>query len=117
MDGRAAAKDERANRRTDGPDGTDNVTPIGAAARPRAEAPKQAEPVTTPAPSRLPATRRGPTNGASQPEATGATATLAAPAADDRSNVHQHAQLRSLEEHGFDLPGKLTASSSGASKN
>src|SRR6478672_10292837 len=28
MDGRAAAKDERATRRTQGPDGTDNVTPI-----------------------------------------------------------------------------------------
>ena len=76
MDGRAAAKDERATRRTDGPDGTDNVTPIGAAGR-RAEAPQQAELAPAPAPSRLPATRRGPTNGASQPEANGATATMA----------------------------------------
>lgn len=106
MDGRAAAKDERATRRAEGPDGTDNVTPIGAAGRPRAEAPRQAE--SAPAPSRLPATRRTVPNGASQPEAKDA-ATVAAPAVDDRSNVHQHAQLRSLADHGFDLAGRLAS--------
>lgn len=101
MDGRAAAKDERANRRTEGPDGTDNVTPIGAVGRVRTESPAE------PAPSRLPATRRPAMNGATQPETGTATATVAAPAADDRSNVHQHAQLRSLTEHGFDLAARL----------
>lgn len=118
MDGRAAAKDERATRRADGPDGADNVTPIGAAGRARAETPQRAEqppaPAPAPAPSRLPATRRGAPNGASQPEASGATATMAAPAADDRSNVHQHAQLRSLAEHGFDLAGRLASLKAGA---
>lgn len=116
MDGRAAAKDERATRRNEGPDGTDNVTPIGTAGRSRAETPQQAEPAPAPAPapSRLPATRRGATNGASQPEASGATATIAAPAAEDRSNVHQHAQLRSLAEHGFDLAGRLTSLKAGS---
>jgi hypothetical protein len=111
MDGRAAAKDERATRRTEGPDGTDNVTPIGAAGRSRTEAQQPSEPTPAPAPSRLPATRRPATNGASQsqPEARGGTATIAAPAADDRSNVHQHAQLRSLGEHGFDLAARLAA--------
>ena len=80
MDGRAAAKDERSTRRADGPDGAGNVTPIGAAARPRTETTQQAEPAPAPAPSRLPATRRGPTNGASQPEVNAATATIAAAA-------------------------------------
>lgn len=103
MDGRAAAKDERAVRRTDGPDGTDNVTPIGAAGRTRTESAEQ------PAPSRLPATRRSATNGAGQTESHGATATLIAPAADDRSNVHQHTQLRSLTDQGFELDTRLKA--------
>jgi hypothetical protein len=112
MDGRAAAKDERATRRADGPDGADNVTPIGAAGRARTEAPQQAELTPAPAPSRLPATRRGAANGASEPQANGANATMAppanaAPASEDRSNVHQHAQLRSLAEHGFDLDARL----------
>src|SRR5690349_14063256 len=51
MDGRAAAKDERATRRTEGPDGTDNVTPIGAAGRTRPEA-ATPSPAPAPAPSR-----------------------------------------------------------------
>ncbi|MGI8856972.1 MAG: hypothetical protein ACR2JW_14590 [Thermomicrobiales bacterium] len=114
MDGRAAAKDERATRRTGGPDGADNVTPIGTVGRARTEAPQQAELTPVPAPSRLPATRRGATNGASQPEANGATATMAPPASDDRSNVHQHAQLRSLAEHGFDLAGRLKTLKAGS---
>jgi hypothetical protein len=72
-----------------------------------------------PAPCRLPATRRGPANGASQPEANGATATMAppasaTPAAEERSNVHQHAQLRSLAEHGFDLAARLKALKAGS---
>jgi hypothetical protein len=108
MDGRAAAKDERATRRAEGPDGTDNVTPIGAAGRTRPEA-ATPSPAPAPAPSRLPATRRGPSNGASQPEANGAGTAVATPAADDRSNVHQHAQLRALSEHGFDLASRMKA--------
>lgn len=106
MDGRGAAKDERATRRTDGPDGADNVTPIGAVSRPRPEAAAEA-PTPAPAPSRLPATRRGPSNGAAQPEAQSAGTAVATPASDDRSNVHQHAQLRSLGDHGFDLATRL----------
>lgn len=106
MDGRAAAKDERATRRTEGPDGTDNVTPIGAAGRARPEAASQ--PVgPAPAPSRLPATRRAASTGASQPEPNGANTAVATPAAEDRSNVHQHAQLQSLVEHGFDLASRM----------
>jgi hypothetical protein len=103
MDGRAAAKDERATRQADGPDGTDNVTPIGAASRTRPEA------ASAPAPSRLPATRRAPSNGLSQPEANGASTAVATPPADDPSNVHQHAQLQSLVEHGFDLEARMEA--------
>jgi len=104
MDGRAAAKDERATRRADGPDGTDNVTPIGAVGRARPEPAAQSP---APAPSRLPATRRAPTNGTSQPEANGASMAVITPASDDRSNVHQHAQLRALVEQGFDLASRL----------
>ncbi len=111
MDGRAAAKDERSVRRTEGPDGTDNVTPIGAAGRTRPDV----TPSPAPAPSRLPATRRGPSNGAaSQPELNGTSTAVATPAADDLSNVHQHAQLRSLVEHGFDLAPRLQSLKAGA---
>ena len=107
MDGRAAAKDERATRRTDGPDGADNVTPIGAKGRARTEEAEPAPPTPPqPAPSRLPTTRRPAP--AEQPKLNGAATALAAPAGDDRSNVHQHAQLRTLAEHGFDLAAKLT---------
>ncbi|MDQ2787954.1 MAG: hypothetical protein M3Y58_23465, partial [Chloroflexota bacterium] len=69
--------------------------------------PEVAAPMPAPAPSRLPATRRGPSNGASQSEAHSASTMVAPPASDDRSNVHQHAQLRSLVEHGFDLASRL----------
>lgn len=110
LDGRAAAKDERASRRAEGPDGADNVTPIGAAGRARAEQPEPAAPAPAPAPvqSRIPATRR-PAALSEQPKSSGATATLVAPTGEDRSNVHQHAQLQALAEHGFDLAGKLRA--------
>jgi hypothetical protein len=106
MDGRAAAKDERAGRRTDGPDGADNVTPIGAKGRARTDEaePAPVAPAPQPAPSRLPTTRRPATE---QPKLNGPAMSLAAPASDDRSNVHQHAQLRTLAEHGVDLTGKL----------
>lgn len=109
LDGRAAAKDERASRRADGPDGADNVTPIGAVGRSRAEQPEPPAPKPAPAPapvqSRIPATRRPAPPPTEQPKAHGVTAILAA--GDDRSNVHQHAQLQTLAEHGFDLAGKL----------
>ncbi len=108
MDGRAAAKDERATRRPDGLEGSDNVTPIGSAGRVRAEADAPTAPAQA-APNRAPAPRRTTTNGAAAPESHGATATLATPVGDDRSNVHQHAQLRSLADHGYDLDGKLKA--------
>ncbi len=106
MDGRAAAKDERATRRADGPDTTGNVTPIGAVSRTRPEAPAES-PAPVPAPSRLPATRRGPSNSPAQTETPSASTAVATPASDDRSNVHQHAQLRSLGDHGFDLAARL----------
>jgi hypothetical protein len=108
MDGRAAAKDERATRRSEGPDGADNVTPIGAKGRARTEDAEAATPTPPqPAPSRLPTTRRPVVE---QPKLNGSATTLAAaPASDDRSNVHQHAQLRTLAEHGFDLAAKLLA--------
>ncbi|MDQ6833958.1 MAG: hypothetical protein M3008_11215, partial [Chloroflexota bacterium] len=112
MDGRAAAKDERATRHADAPDGADNVTPIGAANRTRPEVAASA-PTPAPAPSRLPATRRGPSNGVSQPEAHSTSTLVATPASDDRSNVHQHAQLRSLVEHGFDLASRLQSLQAG----
>ncbi len=112
MDGRAAAKDERATRHADAPDGADNVTPIGAANRTRPEVAASA-PTPAPTPSRLPATRRGPSNGVSQPEVHGASTMVATPASDDRSNVHQHAQLRSLVEHGFDLASRLQSLKAG----
>ncbi len=112
MDGRAAAKDERATRHADAPDGADNVTPIGAANRTRPEVAASA-PTPAPTPSRLPATRRGPSNGVSHPEVHGASTMVATPASDDRSNVHQHAQLRSLVEHGFDLASRLQSLKAG----
>ena len=112
MDGRAAAKDERAVRRAEGPEGADNVTPIGAKGRARTEEADAAPPAPPqPAPSRLPTTRRP---APEQPKLSGGVTTLAAPASDDRSNVHQHAQLRTLAEHGFDLAAKLTALKAGS---
>lgn len=108
MDGRAAAKDERATRRVEGPDGTDNVTPIGAAGRTRTEASAE------PAPGRMPAPRRAAPNATPQAENGAATATLAAPAAEDPSNVHQHTQLRSLADQGFELAARLKALKVGA---
>ncbi len=113
LDGRAAAKDERAARTSPEPAASprretvappaesasaergDNVTPI-AQGRPR--------PVDA-APSRLPATRRMPAPPVSSGNGTGTHGP--APAMDDRSNIHQHTQLRALADNGFDLLARL----------
>jgi len=116
LDGRGAAKDERAartspepatappRRETSAPPaepvsaerGGDNVTPI-AQGRPRP---------TEAAPNRLPATRRMPAPPMSS--GTGTDTHSPAPAAtDDRSNVHQHTQLRALADNGFDLLARI----------
>ncbi len=118
MDGRAAAKDERSTRAVapaasaaSTPSDT-NVTPITAPNRSRMQS---AEPSELPATPRAMAPRRTAsatsTSDAATAPANSATATIAAatPAGDDRSNVHQHAQLRTLAEHGFDLADRLTA--------
>jgi 8-oxo-dGTP pyrophosphatase MutT (NUDIX family) len=83
MDGRAAAKDERATRRME-PEERGKVDAQHAA---------NVAPQTAP-PSRLPTTRRPPQQQA---------APAPKPGDDGRSNVHQHAQLRTLAEHGFDV--------------
>jgi len=114
LDGRAAAKDERAartapepaaatpRRETSAPpaepanaERNDNVTPI---------AQGRTRPVEA-APSRLPATRRMPAPPVSGGNGTGTHGP--APTADDRSNIHQHTQLRALADNGFGLSVRL----------
>lgn len=87
LDGRAAAKDERAARRADGPEATPPApTPI----RPEPKAPE---------PSRLPATRRAGRQAAQGQDG---------PPEEGHSNVHQHMQVAALAEHGFDVAAALS---------
>ncbi len=118
LDGRPAAKDERADRnrreanapaptepeRAEGVDNVTNVTQI---------APRRTQGTDT-VPSRLPATRRMPaaptSNGGNGTGTHGPALTSApapTPAMDDRSNIHQHTQLRALADNGFDLNARL----------
>jgi hypothetical protein len=116
LDGRAAAKDERRARqdeRTDTSGDTPSNTPPATNGAPGGAQAQQ----RAPEPSRLPATRRPKDGGAVRPaEEEGAAAIkalaqegpLAAPPAPaDASNVHQHAQLRALAEHGYGLDAAL----------
>jgi hypothetical protein len=72
-------------------------------------------PIRPPA-SRLPTTRRPVpagqqrTNTPSRPAPAANAAPGVSGEASDASNVHQHAQLRSLAEHGYDLDAGLKAS-------
>ena len=114
LDGRPAAKDERADRtrreanapaptepeHTERVDNATNVTQI---------APRRTQGTDT-VPSRLPATRRmpaAPTSNGGNGTGTHGPAPAPSPAIDDRSNIHQHTQLRALADNGFDLNARL----------
>jgi hypothetical protein len=117
LDGRAAAKDERATRRADGPERTDTpqTSSDGANARPE----RPVAQIAAPQPPRLPSTRtaRPKDAGETIPADDGNAAHLrdiaaegpltAPPGPIDASNVHQHAQLRALAENGFDLAAAM----------
>lgn len=118
LDGRPAAKDERADRtrregnapvpapatpeRTERSDNATNVTQMS---------PRRTQATDT-TPSRLPATRRmpaAPVSNNGNGTGTHGPVPVSAPtsAMDDRSNIHQHTQLRALAENGFDLNARL----------
>jgi len=120
LDGRPAAKDERADRtrreantpaptESESAERVDNVTNVTQIAPRRTQG-------TDTMPSRLPATRRMPAaptsnggngTGTHGPAPTPAPAPTPTPATDNRSNIHQHTQLRALADNGFDLNARL----------